>query len=178
MKLYVVRHGETNYNVNELLDHTTTKDVYLTELGIKQAYDAKSFLQEKTWDVVIISEMYRSEQTAAIINEDDHKPMFIDPLINEMNTGLSGHSYEEYRKLKDAAENKYTFTIGDGESFFDVKKRVFAFMDNLKKKSFSSVLIVTHHAIVRMIVGYCNQLSDEQIWNVDSQNADIYELDI
>lgn len=173
MKLIIVRHGETNYNVQRIVSFSKTKDCHLTQKGIEQAYTAKEELNNISWDIVIISEMYRAQQTAAIINEDKQKVMFIDSRINELITGIEGESYSVYKYLQEehaAPKN--------AESFSDVIARVQEFIDELRKKSYDSVLIVTHLVVLRAIKQIVEDLSYEQIAEYRPGNAECYKCEL
>ena len=46
----------------------------------------------------------------------------------------------------------------------------------LKKKHYEAVLVVTHSEIMRIIKGYFENLSDQDMWAVHFGNVDIYEV--
>jgi broad specificity phosphatase PhoE len=180
MKLYIVRHGQSNYNVERKINFLPSKDCYLTELGMQQAYATKEELKDKTWDAVIVSELYRAQQTAAIINEDKQVPMFIDEKINEINTGIDGQDYDEYHaKLNEPNHIKRRkICLPNGESYEDVKARVKLFLDQLKRKNFSSVLIVTHFIAMITLRQLLENQSDEESIRFKPKNAEVYEFDM
>lgn len=58
MKLYVVRHGQTNYNIaNKVCGKS---DVELTDLGKQQAKKASEQLQDIALDLIFASPLKRS----------------------------------------------------------------------------------------------------------------------
>ena len=179
MKLTVVRHGETNYNIKGLCSAVPGEQVYLTPKGVSQAETIAKKLKDEAYDIILVSEMYRSEQTAAIINMYHLRPMFIDDRINDRRSGMEDKPVSEWYKELEKKGDWFNGKVNDGESFLDVKKRVFAFLDELKKKThLTSVLIVTHMAVFRMVKGYCQGLSDEEIWplEVDNCQVEVFEL--
>ena len=68
MKLYLARHAETNYNIAKLANADPNIDVHLTEHGIEQAENLAELLKDVDYDIVYISELPRTRQTAEIIN--------------------------------------------------------------------------------------------------------------
>lgn len=69
-KLYLVRHGQTEYNVQRRIQGWC--DSPLTSLGILQAQQAGKFFEEKQirFDHVYASDLKRAEDTARIICQD------------------------------------------------------------------------------------------------------------
>ncbi|HHX80832.1 MAG TPA: histidine phosphatase family protein [Acholeplasmataceae bacterium] len=70
MTICLVRHGQTNWNINTLLQGRT--DVPLNELGKKQAKAVGKYLQENDsdWDFLLASPLSRAYDTARIIAEE------------------------------------------------------------------------------------------------------------
>lgn len=179
MKVTIVRHGETNYNVKGLCSDKKTKDIFLTDKGIEQAIKKAEELKDYPFDCIVISEMYRTEQTASLINQHHLLPMFIDDRINERVTGFEGRSYKEFHAVLKEIGDGADSCVTDGESFNDVKKRVFAFLDELKTMTqFKHVLIVTHLAIVRLILAYVNNLPDEEVWKMSIDNCESFDIEL
>lgn len=65
MKLYVVRHGETDWNKNFLMQGNTNTD--LNETGISQAKEIREKLKDIDFDVCYSSPLSRAYNTAKII---------------------------------------------------------------------------------------------------------------
>ena len=92
MKFYFIRHGQSNYNVKNLCNDDPKKRVYLTALGKKQAENARERLKNENIEVIYISELPRTKQTAHIINKSHKVPIKVDARINERKTGFEGRS--------------------------------------------------------------------------------------
>lgn len=56
--IYVVRHGETNWNVQGLLQGHT--DIPLNEQGVKQAHELKEKLKEISFGKILSSDLSRA----------------------------------------------------------------------------------------------------------------------
>ena len=67
MKIYVLRHGQTSWNVDRKIQGK--QDTELNEVGIKQAYEAKKKFNTLNIDLIMCSPLKRTKQTAQIINE-------------------------------------------------------------------------------------------------------------
>ncbi|WP_047984396.1 histidine phosphatase family protein [Ornithinibacillus californiensis] len=64
--VYLIRHGETNWNVEDRMQGRT--DIPLNEKGIKQANACGASLQPSQFDRIISSNLIRAKKTAEIIN--------------------------------------------------------------------------------------------------------------
>lgn len=154
MKLYIVRHSQTNYNVLGLCNADPSVDVHLTELGIQQTQNLRELLKNVNYDRVYISELPRTRQTAEIINEYHNKPLIVEPLINENKTGFENEPAASWYKAIGSGAESWTVSFNEGESRDDARKRAEAFVAKLKKdKPANTILVVTHGFITQMIFG-------------------------
>ena len=83
--LYLVRHGETVDNANQIMQGQTQGE--LNENGIKQAREFSEDWKDKAIDVVIASGLKRSIDTARIIAEPHHLEVHSTPLLRERDWG-------------------------------------------------------------------------------------------
>jgi probable phosphoglycerate mutase len=83
--LYLVRHGETVDNANQIMQGQTQGQ--LNENGIKQAREFSEEWKNKPLDVVIASDLKRSVDTAKIIAEPHHLEVLYTPLLRERDWG-------------------------------------------------------------------------------------------
>lgn len=143
MIVYIVRHGETNYNTLGLHNADPAVDVHLTEKGIEEARRLAQELQDKPFDVVYVSELPRTQQTAAYLERDRNIPRIVDARLNDINAGFEGQLVSEYHKLRDAANDPFTYKVSGAESSEDVYNRTDNFIRDLKNQDYRSVLIVT-----------------------------------
>lgn len=161
MKITVVRHGETNYNVAGLVSALPGEKVHLTDEGISQIEKVSKELENEKFDIIIVSEMFRTQQTAGIINNPHQLFMIIDSRINEFFSDFEDKHFDEVRK-EYIDKDWYTHRHGEGESIEDVKVRVYNFLDELRtKKQFKSILIVTHEIILKFAKAYSEKLNPE-----------------
>lgn len=162
MKLYLARHAQTNYNLHHLCNSDPNVDVHLTEEGIEQARNLAESLKDADFEMIFISQLPRTKQTADIVNAHHNKPMEIDARINDNRTGYEGRTASEYLAALEATEDMWTAKLNDGESLQEVAMRVRDFIEDLRSRPHSSVFVVTHGHIIETIFGYLENKSREE----------------
>lgn len=178
MKVYFVRHGQTNYNLQHLCNGDPTKEVHLTELGKKEAKIVAGKLREVPLELIIISEFPRTKETAEIIKEGHYVQIAIDNRINDRKTGFESRPSKEFYEAIHRSENPSYAKFNDGESFYEEKLRVFSFIEYLKQLKEKSILIVSHKEILQIVTGYFNNLSDEKMLSTKVNNCQILEFNL
>lgn len=83
--LYLVRHGETVDNANQIMQGQTQGK--LNENGIRQAQEVRDTWKDRQIDVVIASDLKRSIDTACIIAEPHGLEVITTPLLRERDWG-------------------------------------------------------------------------------------------
>lgn len=141
--IYIVRHGQTDWNVIGRNQGRT--DIELNETGIKQAEETAKKLNGKKFDFVFSSPLKRAYKTAQIICNNDN--IIIDErLIERCNGDLEGRLKSEYNGLvnfADPNENRYGI-----EPLPIFRRRITDFFaDILKKYPGKDILVVTHAGI-------------------------------
>lgn len=179
MYIYVIRHGQTNWNIEHKLLSIT--DIGLNEKGIEQCKEASKIVKELNFDIVLCSPLLRTRQTAEIVNINNVPVVFEEALI-ERNSG----SFEGVNTETDTSFNYKDFwTLGKGiqkdeETIEACKARVYNLLDSLKSKyKGKNILIVTHNGICRIINTYFNGFPKRgDIYNKGQDNAEIkiYEI--
>ena len=99
MKIFVIRHGETDLNKAKILQGQT-EDGNLNEAGIAQAHASLEFLP-KDISIIFASPLKRAKQTAEIIAQYLHSEggvLFRDELKEKHYGSLSGKTWEEVEK--------------------------------------------------------------------------------
>lgn len=85
MKLYVIRHGETNMGKKELI---ATEEEPLNENGIIQAKKIGEDLRKLDIHTIHCSPIERAKHTLELFNLDKNIPVIIDERIKERNMGI------------------------------------------------------------------------------------------
>ncbi|MBQ3107872.1 MAG: histidine phosphatase family protein [Firmicutes bacterium] len=128
MKLYFIRHGQTDWNLARKIQGTT--DIPLNENGIAQAHNVGRMLLEKKdlypIDCIFTSSLKRASKTAEIIASYLELPYAEAPGFYEVNLGKFegktwAESREEFPEEFEAwhANRHYTPAPGGGESYHD-----------------------------------------------------------
>lgn len=175
MKLYVVRHGQTNWNIENRLQGSV--DIPLNDTGIKQAHLVASQIKPLPIDVIISSPLSRALETAKIINEKKSLPLLVDSAILERNYGiLEGIYGTDYNQNLYWDFNKnYTYeNVEPIQSFF---LRIHSFLNNaIQIYSDKNVLLVTHSGVNIAINCYFNNLpSNKKLLDIQLDNCSYSE---
>jgi broad specificity phosphatase PhoE len=160
MKLYVTRHGQTEWNLENRVCGIT--DIQLTNKGMEQAKRLSTDILDKQIDIIISSPLRRAEQTASIISDVIGRNIIFDTRLSEQNYGVyEGVSRENEGFLE--AKRHFPNKLCGGESLFQVVQRVYNLLDEIKEKYINNnVLIVTHGSVCRVINSYfCDQSNDD-----------------
>jgi broad specificity phosphatase PhoE len=178
MKIIVVRHAETNYNKLGLVNYDPNVNVYLTDEGIKQANKLAKELKDRAIDIIIVSDMNRTRQTAEIINQYHHADIISDSRINDIKNGFEGEPVKEYHKKRDSAPDPLNVRFNGGESIMDVQKRTQDFLDDLKKRDEKNILIVTSNNNIKQFQSILSERPAEEIFKMHIENASFFEFSL
>mgnify|MGYP003442807475 FL=1 len=156
MQLYLARHAESTYNVDQLLNSDPSVNVRLSETGIIQAEELAKKLDGENFESIYISELPRTKQTADIINKNSQIPLVIDKRINENIMGFEGQPVNIYYSSIGDGPDRMERKFNDGESLSEVQERVESFITDLKKSGYSKVLVITHGCIIECMYSIIN----------------------
>jgi broad specificity phosphatase PhoE len=181
MKLIIVRHGETEANVKELIMGQTNDP--LTPRGAEQARKVGLRLKDEKIDRIYVSDLQRTMDTAKeIIKHHPDSEIIYEPLLREGHGGI--FEGQPYGSMSRAAEKagipRNDFRPEGGESYSDVRERVRKFMGIIMKADMDkTLLLVTHGGIISNIIMHLFSISDENIKNFLPPNTGvtIIELD-
>ena len=149
MKLYVVRHGETIWNVEHKVQGIT--DIPLTEKGRKDAEELQELISTLNIDVVISSPLERARETAKILI-DSKLPVNTDDRIKERDWGMNEGALIDTIDRWDCWDVILNTKVQNIECIQDFMDRVSNFIEEIKiKHKDKNVLVVTHSAVSRVI---------------------------
>lgn len=170
MKIYITRHGETEWNKQDRILGRT--DIPLNETGIRQAQSVAAALPD-TIDLIIASPLKRATKTAQIIAETNGIEIIYDDRLMEMNFGI--YEGEPRTNATYQSEKRRFFShYPEGESFFKVAQRVYNLLDEvIDKYQDKTVLIVTHNGICRVINTYFNDIENENFASFSLKNCEL-----
>lgn len=173
MKIYIIRHGETDWNaVRRLQGHS---DICLNAYGIELAEITARALADVPFSRIYTSPLIRARQTAEIIKGDRQIPVITEERVKEIGFGI----YEGYCYDKDnynipdpafiyffKAPEKYIPPEG-GESLEKLCRRTTDFLKELihnKELEEETVLISTHGAALRGLLSSVNMNGLAEFW--------------
>ncbi|XP_030645288.1 putative fructose-2,6-bisphosphatase TIGAR A [Chanos chanos] len=137
--LTIIRHGETVYNKDGLLQGQSI-DSPLSETGMRQAEAAGQYLKDVKFTNVFVSDMNRAKQTAEIILKNNRTccgiSMDINPALKERSFGIAeGGRMEDMRTMaKAAGQSMLEFTPPEGETMEQVKLRIGQFLKDMFRR--------------------------------------------
>ena len=139
MVIYVIRHGESVYNVSHKL--TGWAQIPLTEKGVQQALQTRDLLTGISFTKVISSDLLRAVQTAQ--NALPGYEIQTDPRLREIGVGtLEGCNEQDYPD----ALRTHDLTPYGGENTAMLVDRVARFMESLQDEPEDACIAVVCHA--------------------------------
>ncbi len=162
-RLGLIRHAETAWNrEGRIQGH---QDSPLTEKGKKDADRWGLELSRIPWDRMIISDLGRAIDTAAIINHHLQVPFEADPRLREQDWGdwtakpAEKIKTEELPKLAESQRSGWQFCPPQGEDRISVWQRSHnALVDAARRWPGSAILVVTHEGVIRNVIyRLCNR---------------------
>ena len=165
--IYVVRHGETEWNaINKVLGRT---DIPLNDKGKSQAAELARSMKDLDFDVFLCSPLCRARQTADAISSETGIRYSIDDRLIEQNFGKF-EGTDRFNKEYQDAKREYFVRYPDGESYFDMAARVFPLIKELEGKN---ALLVTHGGICRIIRSYFEDMGNEEFVQFAQGNCEM-----
>ena len=171
MELFVIRHGQTDGNLNDLMDGI--RDIDLNQTGIAQAESTKELLSGLEFDLVICSPLKRARHTLDILNLKNCDVMFNDEIIERDCGEFMGRSV--YSLKKGQYWNYYDETKYERvEPIKEFVSRIYNFLEDLKALDKQRILIVTHFGVTKAIHCYFNGVpSDGNLQDVGLKNCEV-----
>lgn len=146
MKVYIVRHGESENNLKKRW--TGWMDVALTEKGYEDARRAGEIIGNVTFDRIFSSDLRRAGETAKTAVPGCTPE--ISPLLREINVGsladmpLSVRTPEISSKMSSSG-----YTAFGGESYEELQERVRSFKKKLETLDCETAAVFTHAGWLR-----------------------------
>lgn len=186
MKIYLVRHGETDWNKAGRLQGQS--EVPLNENGIRLAEETAAGLADVPFEAVFSSPLGRAVETARIIRGDRQIPLYLDDRLMEI--GFGALEKTDYIKAKQDETNpmhnffcapaKYS-PIEGAESFQQLFDRSAEFLQEKilpLEGRYKTVLIVGHGAMNRSILNPLAGVPLEDFWHIGLPNCAVSLLSL
>lgn len=173
MKIYMIRHGETDWNIVKRLQGRS--DIPLNEEGRRLARVTAKALEEVPFARIYTSPLLRAKETAQIIKGNRNIPFIEEERLQEISFGI----YEGFY----CAEEHYTIPAPDFINFFKkpesyiapegaeaietLCKRTTDFLQELvhtTEYQNENILLSTHGAALRGLLSTINMSSTAEFW--------------
>jgi len=178
--LYLVRHGETEWNhERRYLGHS---DIPLNKTGKQMAEALSRRIEGFNVDLILASDLKRTFETASILNKVLKTNIKTEPRLREVFFGdLEGVQSEEARRVYAEDLKKWTedseYPLPGGESLQDLSQRLMALLHEVKQMdSIDSVMLVTHSGVLRMIMRLLLELPVKGQWNFKFKLTSLSEI--
>ncbi len=179
MKVYFVRHGQSEYNVLRKHHH---QHVGLTKLGSMQAKTVARRLKKLSIDVILSSNFKRASQTAEIIAKELHRKVDHVELFHEIITPSQlwseKHDSEKAIKIKKNIRKHIddpAYHYSNEENFFDVINRAKKAWDYLSLCKQNHIVVVTHESFLRVLIIYL-LLKDRLRYDFYERFSEVFKL--
>lgn len=167
MKIYFVRHGKTEWNLEGRFQGYSGDSALLPE-SYQDLEKLGKYLAEIPFDAIYSSDLQRAQVTAQEIAKANHHCQTVQtsPQLREWNFGtLEGSKMAIFRAIypKQAWALKHNLArfkhdVFDAESVHQVTQRMVDFIQSLQEEKLETVLVVSHGAIltasIHRLLGY------------------------
>lgn len=172
-KLYIVRHGQTDWNAEGRIQGSTDRP--LDETGRSQAHAVGKELSKLRPAAIYSSPLLRARQTAEAIAAFHGHEILLEKGLREASYGsVDGITVEEFRarfkgaieeKLKLPIEQQWKYKLAhDAESCEEIIERALPALYQIAgRHENASVIIVSHGFVLRALVSYLAEVSDETV---------------
>lgn len=185
MKIYMTRHGETEWNIEGRLQGQLNSD--LTELGIKQAQWLGKRLENVDFDVICSSPSGRTVQTTNQIKGerpipveyyDDLKEIYLGPWEGEKHQVIEKEYPEAFQHFW---HEPHLFEAEGQEDFKAIIERGKKVLHEIiDKHEGETVLIVSHAILLKGILAYVKGYTVKEFWDgafMKATNLSILEVE-
>jgi len=160
MKLYFVRHGESEANTQHIISNRAAR-LGLTSLGIEQARTLAEKLSGNPINTIYCSPVFRATETADILSAAFGVPYQVTEALREYDCGiLEDHSDEESWRLHREYFDSWTIHKNNqnkpegGECFLEIQNRFVPFFEYLTQigSKEDHILLVGHGGLFHLML--------------------------
>ena len=178
MKMYFLRHGETNGNKDKILQGRI--DNPLNDNGRSQAMNARKEIDGLMFDAVYTSPLKRAVETALIASGLIEDKLIKDDRIMEISFGdMEGNIVSRDNKVMvDFFWHPEEYVpVNNAESYDSMLSRAKDFLDGIAEKykdnPNANILVVSHGALIHGMIMLIKGLGLKDIWKANVANCSI-----
>ncbi|MFA4890392.1 MAG: class I tRNA ligase family protein [Candidatus Paceibacterota bacterium] len=161
-KLFLVRHGEAESNVKNILNSDLNQNHYaLTKNGRERVEKLAKELKNEKIDLIFSSPFLRTKQTAEIIAEKTGAEVIIDERLHEIKLGeFEGKTEEDIWwqfPTRESRAEKAGFGVESGQ---EIRKRLENFLAEINEKyKNKNIVVVSHGDPIQIFYGLARGIS-------------------
>jgi len=154
--IYLVRHGQTAWNKEEIFRGRT--DIPLDETGLRQAELAGEYFKKISLQGIYSSPLSRAWQTAEqIARPQNLKVQLLAGLIDMSFGKWEGRPLHEVREMdqeryRQWRDEPHLFKLPDGESLDEIRIRAMATLEEMIEKHPEEAIVLVSHRVVNKVL--------------------------
>lgn len=171
MKITLLRHGQSTYNIRHRLNGDPGVAVVLTEKGKEQARRAGALLASEDFSHYFVSEFPRAQATLELVRPK--QAYVVDARLNDIRTGFEGKSVIAWATRLKLQRNPIKAHFNDGESIADVHDRTRSFIQDkiVRLPDDACVLIVSHILPIQTLICILDGVPIKEATRIRVRNA-------
>lgn len=181
MEIYLVRHGQTDFNLKQIVQGRGIDSV-LNEEGRRQARAFFDTYKDIPFDAVITSALKRTQQTVAEFIQLG-LPHFAMPELDEIDWGIYegiAHDIEMHQRYLDIIDKwrggDLNIKMEGGESARDLYLRQAPFFEMLKSADYDRLLVCSHGRSIRALLCTMTKTPLQYMDDFPHMNTSLYKL--
>ncbi len=182
MSIYVVRHGETDWNREGIYQGQT--DTSLNENGRETAKKLGIILSKIKFTSIYSSDLLRARETAEIINSFLNVPVYYMKELRELDFGrwtgvsiwdMSKNNSELFKKWQ---EDPWNVSPPGGETFRELTERVIKVLENIFiTHKDENILVVSHAGPIKAMIFGLLSATGKAYWNIKISHRTVVIID-
>jgi broad specificity phosphatase PhoE len=176
--IYLVRHGQTAWNKEEIFRGRS--DIPLNETGLKEAELAGEYLRNKGIHAIYSSPLSRALQTAQKIGQFHN--LEIQPLMGMIDMSFGEWEGKSLKEVQEKDEKRYRLWIEEphrvklpgGESLEEVRIRSMAALEEvIQKHPGKTLALVSHRVINKVLICGILGIDNSHFWQIGQDTTAI-----
>ena len=184
MRIWFVRHGETEWNRTKR--YQGHSDIPLNETGRRQAQETAALLANEPLMAVYASDLSRAVETAEAVAQPHGLQVQQNSALRELHFGLwEGLRYEQIMEkwadeLSLMYEDPERGRAPEGEGFSDLAKRAWPALQAIREahQEEEAIAVVAHGGTIRVLLCLLQEKSLQQLWDVAIEHGQATRIDV
>ena len=176
--IYLVRHGQTAWNKEEIFRGRT--DVPLDDIGLKQADLAGEYFKAIEIHAIYSSPLSRAWQTAQKIAQVHLlNVQLLEGIVDISFEHWEGHAHQEIRESDVEAyrlwrDEPHRLTLPGGESLDDVRTRAMAALEEvIRHHPKNTIVLVSHRVVNKVLLCGILGIDNSHFWQISQDTTAI-----